>query len=382
MTLDALRRQFPHTEETVYLNHAAVAPLSRRVVAALAAYTEERHRTHIENFAAFQPVIDETKARLARLVGAAPARIAFAPNTSYALNVLALGLDWQPGDRIAVPGCEFPANVYPWMHLQQRGVAVDFVPHREGTFTVDDVARVLTPRTRVLAVSWVQFLSGFRADLEGLGRLCRERGVLFCVDAIQGLGALRLDAAALGIDFLACGGHKWLMGVQGIGFLYLSEALQQRVDPPMAGWLHGPVDWDDFFSYRLAFHDDAERFRLGTLNHLGVAALHAALGLYQEAGATWCEARVLENARALAAGLDRLGLARYGSADPDHASGIVSVRHPAPEAVYEALKARGIVASLRNRLLRFAPTYYNSPDEIDRTVAAVREAGQEVEAAP
>jgi cysteine desulfurase/selenocysteine lyase len=374
MTLDALRTLFPHTADTVYVNHAATGPLSRPVVAAVAAFLEERHRTHIENYFTFLPVIEETKHRIARLLGTEAARVEFAPNTSAALNVLAQGLDWHPGDRIALPACEFPANVYPFLNLERRGVAVDLIPHDRGVVPLDAIARALTPRTRLLTLSWVQFLSGFRADLAAVGRLCRDRGVLLCVDAIQGLGAFRLDVGACGIDFLACGTHKWLLAEQGLGFLYVTETLQAQLTPA-AGWLHGPVDWDNFLDYRLAFHDDAARFRLGTLNHIGVAALHAALGLYFEAGPAWCEAQVRDRARALAEGLDRLGLRRYGTADPAHASGIVTVEHPRAPAVFEALQARRVHLSLRQGMLRFAPTYYNSPDEIGAVLDAVRACG-------
>ena len=375
MTLDTLRHHFPHTEKTNYLNHAAVAPLSRPVVEAMAAFMEERHRTHIDNYFAFEPTIEETLEQAARLLGTTPDRVEFAPNTSYGLNVLAQGLDWQPGDRIAIPACEFPSNVYPFMNLEARGVAVDFIPHRRGTFMLADVEEVLTPRTRLLTLSWVQFLSGFRADLEAIGRLCRERGVLFCVDAIQGLGALRLDVQACHIDFLACGGHKWLMAPQGIGFIYLTRALQEHL-APMAGWLHGPIDWDDFFSYDLAFHPDARRFRLGTMNSAGIAGLRAALDLHFEAGPDGCERRVLAHAHTLADGLEKQGLRRYGTAAPAHASGIVTVEHPEPEALYDHLREREIVAALRNRLLRFAPTYYNTTDEIEAALEAVADFGK------
>ena len=370
MTLDALRRRFPHVEETTYLNHAAVAPLSRPVVEAMGAFVEERHRTHIDNYVAFESTIEGTLERVARLLGTTPERVEFAPNTSYGLNVLVGGLDWQAGDRVALPACEFPSNVYPFMNLERRGVGVDLIPHRRGAFTLEDVERVLTPRTRLLTLSWVQFLSGFRTDLEAVGKLCRERGVLFCVDAIQGLGALRLDVQRCHVDFLACGGHKWLMAPQGIGFIYLTEALQERL-APIAGWLHGPIDWDDFFSYDLAFHPDARRFRLGTMNGAGIAGLRAALDLHFEAGPGECERRVLANAQALADGLEAQGLRRYGAEEAACASGIVTVEHPEPEALYDHLRQRGIVVALRNRLLRFAPAYYNTADEIEAALEAV-----------
>lgn len=379
MMLDALRTAFPHVQHGIYVNHAATSPLSRPVMDAVAAYLGARHGADaaapIDNFEDFLPIVQATRTRAARVLGTDAARIAFVANTSSALDLLARGLDWQPGDRIAVPACEFPANVYPFLNLRDRGVAVDFIPHAEGTFTRDDIAAALRPETRLLTLSWVQFLSGFRTDLAAIGALCRERDVLFCVDAIQGLGAFRLDVEAAGINFLACGGHKWLMATQGIGLLYCTEALQERLDPP-AGWLHGPIDWARLTDYELSFHPEARRYEIGTRNHVGIAALHAALGLYLDAGPAWCERQVRARARQLADGLDTLGFARYGTEDPAHAAGIVTVRTEAPEALFAHLQAHDITAATRNGLLRFAPTYYNSSEEIARIleVAAAYEA--------
>ncbi|MEM6336645.1 MAG: aminotransferase class V-fold PLP-dependent enzyme [Bacteroidota bacterium] len=367
-----LREHFPHTAQTVYLNHAATGPLSRPVMDAVAAYLAERHGDHIENFLRFQPTIEATRAQLAQLLGTQPGRVEFAPNTSYALNVLALGLDWQPGDRIALPDCEFPTNVYPFLNLRRLGVDVDFIPTHEGAFTVEDVERTLTDRTRLVSVSWVQFLSGFRADLAGIGQLCKERDVLFCVDAIQGMGALQLGSVHdLGIDFLACGCHKWLMSTQGLGFLFLTQELQDRLTPVLAGWLHGPIDWEKLSEYDLHFHPDATRFRLGTTNNTGIAALNASLKLYLGAGASACERQVLHLAGRLRTGLLDAGLAIYGATETERTAGIVTVRHPEPEAALERLNAAGVEAALRNRLLRLAPTYYNTESEVDVAIEAL-----------
>ncbi len=370
MTVEELRTQFPHTEHTIYLNHAATSPLSVRVVDSVNAYLTQRSVTNIENYYDFLPVVEETRAYIARLLGADQKCVEFMPNTTTALHVLAHGIDWRPGDRIAIPACEFPANVYPFLDLNRRGVAVDFIPHREGVFAVNDIEQSLTPRTRLLSVSWVQFLSGFRADLAEISRLCRDRGVILSVDAIQGLGALQLDVEASGVDFLACGGQKWLMATQGTGFLYASEAMQEQLIPA-AGWMHGPVDWDNFFEYKLQFHKDATKYRLGTLNDMGIAALHAALKLYFEAGAAWCEKQVLGNAGLLRQGLERLGMECYGSDAPESRSGIITAKHSDPEALFDYLKQHGIVASVRQRMIRFSPTYYNSSDEITAALDAI-----------
>jgi selenocysteine lyase/cysteine desulfurase len=336
------------------------------------AFLDERAGGNVNNYESFAPVIERTRERAARLLGAGSAeRVAFASNTSAALSILAEGLDWQEGDRLAVPSCEFPANVYPFLNLERRGVAVDFIPTEEGAFTVDDVAQTLRPETRLLTVSWVQFLSGFRADLEMLGQLCAERGVVFCVDAIQGLGALEMDVQRCGIDFLACGGHKWLMGPQGTGLLYVSEALQETIRPP-AGWTHGPVDWEHLSEYRLRFHPEARRYETGTANRLGLAGLGAALELLLDGGAAEVEAATLARAGELADRLEGQGLARYGSTgDAAPASGIVTVRHPQPEALFEHLADAGVEAAMRNGLVRFSPAFYHKTEDVERVAEAV-----------
>ncbi|MEL7169628.1 MAG: aminotransferase class V-fold PLP-dependent enzyme [Bacteroidota bacterium] len=368
---DHLRALFPHTEQMAYLDHASTGPLSRPVMDAVAAYLQQRHATQPNNYFDIAPTLDRGRARIAQVLGTQVERVEYAPNTSYALNVLAHGLDWQPGDRIAVPGCEFPANVFPWRSLEAKGVAIDYIPTERGTFTLDAVAKTLQPETRLVAVSWVQFLSGFRANLAALADLAHDHGALLSVDAIQGVGAVPIDVEMLGLDFLACGCHKWLMGMQGVGFFYVTEALQARLRPQL-GWLNGPVDWEHLTAYDTTLHDDATRFRLGTLNTAGIVALDATLGVYLDVGpdAAWQHIQMLT--AGLAAGLDALGLPRYGSRDPQQRAGIVTV---APdevgqdaEALYEALAAEGIMTAVRDRKLRFAPSYTNTLDEIERAL--------------
>jgi selenocysteine lyase/cysteine desulfurase len=374
MTIETLRSYFPHLDHHTYLNHAAVSPISTRVRDAIDEYLAERHGAQrdapIANFGSFQPVMQRAKERAAQVLGAGAAQVEFVPNTSAGLNLLTRGLDWSDGDRVAVPDGSFPTNVYPFQNLGADGVSVDFVPTDEGAYTLSAIEDTLRPETRVLSISWVHFLSGFRADLAAIGALCEAEDVLFCVDAIQGLGALQVDVEAARIDFLAAGGHKWLMATQGAGLVYCRDALRDRLRPP-TGWLHGPVDWDHLGRYDLTFHDDARRFRTGTLNAVGIVALDAALGLYLEAGPEWCEDRLLKLAEALGDALDARGYRRYGRPDPAHASGIVTVAPDAPEVLYEHLQGHDVTAALRNRKVRFAPSYYNNEADLQAVLDAV-----------
>ncbi|MEM8487827.1 MAG: aminotransferase class V-fold PLP-dependent enzyme [Bacteroidota bacterium] len=370
MDITKVRHAFPHTDGLVYMNHAALSPIGSHVRAAIDALVEERHLTNIENYFDFLPVIDSVKDKAAAVLHTEASQVEFVPNTSAGLNILAHGLAWEAGDEILIPGCEFPANVYPFMQLQSKGVQVRFIPHHEGTFTLEDVAACITPKTRLLSVSWVQFLSGFKADLDTLGRLCKAHDVLFCVDAIQGLGALEINVESSHIDFLATGGHKWLMAMQGIGLVYAAQPLLEQLRP-RAGWLHGPIDWEHLIDYELSFYDDARRFRLGTQNATGIAALDAALGFYLDAGPAWCEAQVLHHMRLLQHGLKTLGFTLYGESSAQHHAGIVAARHPDADTVYEALKQLGIHIAVRNGLLRFSPTYYNTSAEVEQVLRAL-----------
>jgi len=374
MSLDSLRSQFPHTAHQTYVNHAAVSPMSRAVRSSIQAYIATRQAddpgSPVVDFEAVQAVTQEAKSRAARVLGTASENVEFVPNTSTALNVLARGLDWNQGDRVAVPDGAFPTNVFPFLNLENEGVEVDFIPTEEGVYTIQDIEDTLRPETRLLSVSWVHFLSGFRVDLEAVGDLCEAHDVLFCVDAIQGLGALQLDVESAGIDFLAAGGHKWLMAVQGIGLMYCDKDLQDRIRPS-TGWLHGPVDWDHLDRYDLTFHDDARRFRTGTANTTGIMALHAALGLYLEAGPGRCEERVLDLSTTLGDELAEHELPRYGTNAPAHTSGIVTVAPDDPKLLFEHLKDNDITAAVRNRKVRFSPTYYNDESDLRAILAAV-----------
>ena len=375
MPFHSLRSHFPHTARWAYLDHASVGPLPAPAHDAVQAHLARRFRDEPNTFPTDEPVLNRLRSRIGALVGTAAARVEFAPNTSYALNVLAQGFPWRPGDRIAIPEMEFPANVYPFLELRRHGVGVDFIRCRDGQFSLDDVEAALTPRTRLVAVSWVQFLSGFRCDVAGVAALAHARGAFLSLDAIQGLGALRLDVERAGVDFLACGGHKWLMAMPGTGFLYVSEEMQALL-APTPGWLNGPIDWDDLRAdqRQMPLHADASRFRLGTLNVPGLVALDASLGLLGSLDAAAAEAHVLAMRRRLADGLDRLGLPRFGRWAPEHDSGIVTVQPDAPEPLAAALEAAGVRVALRDRKIRFSPHVYTHPDEADRALDVLKRA--------
>ncbi len=376
MTLDAYRALFDLPPDVAYLDHAATGVLGRPAHDA-ARGALDRHAGRIpgespNTFPADLERLERLRERAATLLNADVRGVEVVPNTSAGINWLAQGLDWKAGDRVAIPACEFPTNHLPWRGLAAQGVIVDRVDSPGGTFTPEAIDAAITDRTRVVSVSSVQFLSGFRADLPAIAEVCRARGVLFCVDAIQGLGALRLDVGALRPDLVVAGGHKWLCAMHGLGVAYASDRLMEAV-APVRGWLNGPIDWDDFDAVTDEFHADATRFRTGTLPTAQIYALDASIGAMLDVTPDAIETAVLGHAQTLAQGLDALGLRRYGSSDPAHASGIVTVEPEHPEALLEALTSAGVHASLRSRKLRVAPHAHTRPDDVARALDAVAE---------
>lgn len=368
--LGALRAHFPHLADKVYLNHAATGVYSTPVVEAMHRFIHERHNGDLEYWLPFLPTYKRAKERLATLLGTTPNQVAFTQNTTEGLSAVAQGFPWQPGDRIVVPACEFPSNVYPWLQLEAQGVHVDWVPHQDGVVTEEDIVNAISPKTKVVAVSWVQFLSGARLDLSLLAREVHARGAYLVVDGIQGVGALALNVEETGIDFLCGGTQKWLMGVRGLGYLYVSPRMMELLTP-RAGWLNIPTDWENFFAYDMKFVEGAERFVLGTPTHIGIAGFDAALGLYLDAHPAECETHILRLNKYLMGKLEALGYVRYGTDEDARQSGVLTIHAPDPEGLFKHLLAHNVTISLRNRLLRFSPSWYNTEEDLDRALAVV-----------
>jgi len=369
------RSLFPHTEQgVIYLNHAAVSPLSTRVLRAQIGHLQDRSSGKIETYWDDVNQIEETRRCVQRLINAESIdRIALAGNTSDALNIIASGLDWNPGDRVLLNDLEFPSNVYPYYHLKSQSVEIDFIHSLDGRVTPEAIYASLRPRTRILAISAVQFLSGYRAELAVLGEVCRSRGILLIVDAMQAVGGVAVDVQAMKIDGMAAGAAKWQMGPQGIGFLYLTEELQARIHQKYLGWLSVENPWD-FFHFDQALAPTARRFEGGTLNIPGMWGMHAALNTLLEVGPEVIESHILALTGAL---LDEFreieGVKLYSPEAIGERSGIVTIVPPNevdPTAAFEELSRRKVFLSLRGGKLRYSPHFYNSMDEI-RTAASM-----------
>jgi cysteine desulfurase/selenocysteine lyase len=376
--LEHIRTLFPHLKSgQIYLNHASISPLSARVVDAMTKYLHTHSDGTLVSYDDELKIESDCRTAVQRIINAeSKDRIALVGNTSDAINIVSSGLPWQSGDRIILNDMEFPANVYPYFHFQEQGIAIDIIKCPDGRLTVDMIEAAVTPKTRVVALSAVQFLSGFRADLVSIGKLCRERKIWFVVDGIQAVGATQIDVQSMKIDGLAAGAQKWQMSVQGTGFLYVNEALQDAIQPKYVGWLAVQDAWN-FYNYGQPLASTAKRYEGGTVNHLGFCGMSAALSLLLEQGMEAIENHILALTRILADGLQTIDGVRLLSplADNERA-GIVTIELPPnvdAKNVFRKLLARNIVISLREGKLRYSPHFYNSPEEIDTTVEATRE---------
>ncbi len=374
MNWQRVRSFFPVTRELAYLNHAGVAPISTRVEEALRRYAAEAsHRGAFHYPRVYDAEIERVRGRAALLLGASPDEIAFVKNTTEGLGLVAAGLDWRPGEKVVTCDLEYPSNVYPWWSLRGRGVETVMLRGREGRLPLESVIEALQdPAVRLLALSSVEFGSGARNDLRALGRLCRDRGVLFCVDAIQSLGCLPLDTGACGIDFLAADGHKWLLSVEGCGIFYCARRMLDRLQPRIVGW-RSVTDDHDYDRYHLDLKPSAGRFEEGTPNTGGIFGLGAAIDLILEIGVERIAERVLSLNRRLVDGLAARGVEIRSPRGPAEASGIVSFRVPdeAPAATAARLRRREIFVVERRGGIRASPHFYNEPAEIDALLEAL-----------
>ncbi len=373
--LRSFRDEFPVARNFVFLNHAGVGPTSTRVVNAVHRFMDSLATTGRPCFEEWEALADECRSRFARLVGASPDEIAFVRNTSHGLSLLASGLDWRPGDRVTVStALEYPSNVYPWMDLERRGIAaLDRIEEDEGAVTPESAAAAMRPGTRVLAVSSAQYATGAVTDLAELGALCRARGALLCVDGIQTVGALPLDVKEAGVHFLSADSHKWMLGMMGIGAVFVDRSIATRVHPPLLGW-RSTTEAFDFDRVHFELRDTAGRFEEGSLAYPLIAGFSEALAILEEAGVEAVAAHVAELVGTLAARLEELGCETGPTAA--RRRHILMFRHPRVDVqrLAEGLAERRVVASLRRGWIRASPHLYNTREEMEQVAEAVREA--------
>jgi len=341
---------------------------------AIVALVEGQAREGVLGFLSVESHLAEFRRRIGAFIGAGPYDIAFLRNTGDGANTIARGLDWAPGDEVVLCDNEFGSNALPWIALREQGVRIVLVPAERERLTPEVLARTMTARTRVVAVSWVSFADGYRHDLAALSRVAHAGGALFCVDAMQALGAFGVDVKRDGIDALYAGGAKWLLALCGVSLLYVSPELRERLAVRWRGWRDVENIWD-FLDYDQPLAPSAARFEGGTQNFLGIAALDASIRVLTRAGVDRIAAHVLALTDRLVAGLQARGAHVASLRGPGISSGIVTFQLPGrePIALGRELGARGIVTTFRANGIRVSPHGYNTEGDIDTLLAALDE---------
>jgi selenocysteine lyase/cysteine desulfurase len=374
---NARREAFPVCKRQIFLGHAGVTALPKVVADAVIDYTRRSSENHQE-FGGVLADIKEARRSAARFIGAQPEEIALLGPTSLGLSLFANGLPWKAGDEILCYREDYPANVYPWLELRRRGVGVRYLePVRVGEITPDLVGRSLSPKTRLVALASCNFLTGCRIDVEAIGALLHERGVLFSLDAIQTLGAFPCSVEH--VDFLSADAHKWMLGPLAIGIVYVKKKHFELLRPTLIGAWN--VKAPNFIAQdEISFVETAQRYEPGVLNAAGIYGMKAAIDMFLAFGPDKIAARILELKAHLVGALRPLGFEIIAPEDGPGASGITTFRHPraSMKAAFHFLEENHVVASLRydrsgGEFIRFSPHFYNTMEEIDRAVSLLKQ---------
>jgi cysteine desulfurase / selenocysteine lyase len=365
------RREFPWTAETVYLNHASVGPLPERTRVALEAFNRKRSAPFQLPDRDLMHTLAESRRLSAQLIGGLPEEIALTLNTGFGLSLAAQALPLRAGDIVLTSDKEFPANVYPWMLLKEKGVILELAPTTPEGWPDEDylVERLQDPRVRVLAVSLVQFSNGYAVDLARLSAATRAAGTYLVVDAIQGVGQIPVDVGATPVDLLACGAQKWLLSPWGSGFVYVRRELIRQLTPAITGWMayEGTDDFSRLTQYNDTLRGDARRFELITLPYQDFAGMNASLELLLELGIPRIQRHLCALQQPVLSWAARSD-ARIVSPQGERASGILCIAPPNVGEAFRALKAARIICSLREGAIRLSPHAYNDQSDMGRVV--------------
>ena len=372
-TFKSLRAsEFPWTADTTYLNNASTGPIPERTRRALDEFTAKRTAPHLLPDRELFAGLAAARLGVAQLINADPSEIALATNTSWGLNLAARALPLKPGDIVLVSDKEFPANVYPWLMLRDEGIAVEMTRCNAQGWPDEEhlLERLRDPRVRVLAVSFVQFSNGYRADLKKLSAACRANGTYLVVDGIQGVGNSVLDVRETPIDILSCGGQKWLLSPWGSGFVYVRKELIAALAPSVVSWMafEGTDDFSRLTEYNPTFRADARRFEMITLPYQDFVGMTTSLGMLLDVGVR----DIAEVTRAVQEPIvkwARENNVRITSpVENGHRSAILCIAPPKPAEAYHGLKRARVVCSLREGAIRLSPHCYNTMEEMEKVI--------------
>ena len=375
ITQDQFRSYFEVADKRLYFNHAAYSPISKPVINAINEFLELRQSGSPLSWKVAEEHMEGLRANYGKLVGAPSQRIAHMANTVAGINVLANGLDWKSGDHVILYVDEFPSNVMPFLNLKDKGVEVEFISAPDGRVTSELFSAALKPQTKLISISSVQYLTGYRADLKALSQLCHAKDIILSVDAIQSIGVIPTDVLELGVDFMAVGGHKWMMSPLGTGFIYVTEELQSRLKLASRGYM-GHVNPVDFGNFDQELTSDAKRFELGAFNASGMVGAEKATQLLLACGVD----SIFRHVRTLIGqfewGLDNLPYKLMYGFQENEMSSICMFSHEdvsQNESIFKRLTEAGVNISLRGGGLRLAPHYYNTTSEIEELLSLLKE---------
>lgn len=370
MPFSNYRNQFTFTHDKVYINHASLSPLSLDVRDKMDWFINNRSFGEIKFYDEMVEIGEQLRQNLGKMLHAPAENIAFTSNTSHGLNILAQGIEWQKGDEIIIVKDSFPAMVYPFDNLKEQGVKIVWAQNKEGFADAATLEKCISAQTRMIVVSFVHYHTGYRSDLLEIGALCKHRNLIYCVDAIQGLGVMPIDVTACHIDFLSSGGHKWLMGPMGTGLCYIAPRIFEKVKVSYAGWLGVDSSWQD---KKLVYdmHGDARRFEFATKNYLGICGLSASVEMLLKVGTKAIEQHLLILGAILVEKLTDLGLTFLGHKDSYYWSGVYTFEHPDAEELFIYLNKHKVICTARHGALRFAPHFYNTREDIMQVVELI-----------
>ena len=371
---DSIRALFPVTGRAIYLNHAAVSAPPTKTIDAIKSQLADVSENGSANFRKWLAVRESARQLVAGMLGARPEQVAFMRNTSDGLSTVANGLDWRTGDNLVTFRHEFPSNLYPWLRLRKAlGVEVRVCEERDGRVDLEELIRLIDGRTRIVAISQVQYASGFRADLERIGRVARAHDALLVVDVIQALGVIPIDVQAELVDVAAAACHKWLLTPEGVGLLYLSARARERIQPTLVGWTSVPNP-DDYGNYEQGWNEGTLAWETGTGPVALVHGLEASLKLLNEVGIDRIQAHLETLTDHLCEQLRNTDYEVVGSRLAGEKSQIVCIRNSAGRSsmdLYSHLKNKNIITAPRGNRLRISPHFYNTLEEIDELVKAL-----------
>ncbi len=372
--LEHLRRsEFPLTAECAFLNHAASSPLPRRSADVLSRYASRQQQRHLR----YRPGAGEhdlapLRRALAETINCDPSEVTFVPSTSDGVGIVANTVDWRSGDNVVLPECEYPGVVYPWLNLVRRGVEVRMTPASNGQVDMDALVERMDGRTRVVSISHVEWTSGYRCDVGRLGRLCRRRGIVLVVDAIQSVGVTPVDVAEMGADVLVAGCYKWLLGIPGTAVMYVRRDAMPALLPDRAG--QASVKTSMVARPDLVWKDDAMRYQVGSESAAALLVLESSLGLLLESGVERTHAHIIALLDRLIPGLQRLGMTITSSLATQARSTILSFTTgdaARDEALHKRLLEQNVITSLRPHGIRVSPHLYNAPEDADALLRAI-----------